>query len=515
MREGIAMTQPRTLSALLLCGSLLAQAPQPAAIQRITLREALKVALEQNLQVQIAQEARSATTAGIPIAEGSFDWNLFSSFSYGRQDTASTRGLYPTGPLATTESTTWNRAFSLGVQKPFGWGGAFQVAYTPSYSFSGGEYLNPTTGAQIGSFGTRYPYSGSLSGTYTQSLLKGFGRAVNEVGIIVAKNSAQAADHQFGLALINLVAGTEAQYWDLVYATRNLENTKAALALAQEQLDDNRAKVREGTLAEIEITSAEAAVAKQKLALITAQSELRNAQDSLLRSLYPSEPARSKWLEPTDAPELEGPQQDEAAAETRAIQDRLELKAARLAQVSAKAQRVAAQNRLLPQLNGFVSYQATSDNHTALGPVQGDLASSTYPGYAVGFTFAIPIANRSAKGSLTQAQAQERGSELALRDLELGIRLQVRLAFERVAASREAVEAARTARIFREADLQAEKKKYENGMSTNFLVFAKQNDLDSARAAELQAQIGYAKAVTAREQATGHLLEARGFATSR
>ena len=509
------MPRMLTLPAFLLASSLLMQAQTTPPVQRIALREALQVALEQNLQVQIAREAQTATSAEVPIAEGVFDWNLFSNFSYGRQDTASTRGLYATGPLATTDGTTWNRAFSLGVQKPFGWGGNFQVSYAPSYSFSGGEYLNPNTGAPIGTFGTRYPYSGSLSGSYSQNLLKGFGRVANEVGIIVAKNSAQAADHQFALALINLVAGTEAQYWDLVYATRNLENTKAALALAQEQLDDNRAKAREGTLAEIEITSAEAAVAKQKLALITAKSELRNAQDSLFRTLYPSEPARSKWLEPTDAPELGNAQQDEAAAEARAMQERLELKAARLAQASTSALRVAAQNRLLPQLNGFVSYQATADNHTTLGPVQSDLASSTYPGYAVGFTFSIPIANRSAKGALAQARAQERSGELAIRDLELSIRLQVRLAFERVAASREAVEAARTARIFREEDLRAEKKKYENGMSTNFLVLTKQNDLDSARAAELQAQIGYAKALTALEQATGHLLEARGFATIR
>jgi outer membrane protein TolC len=502
-----------TLPALILSGGLLIQAQGTAPVQPISLREALKVALEQNLQIQIAREARTATGAGIPIAEGVFDWNLFSSFSYGRQDSAATRGLYPTGPLARTEGTAWSRTFSLGLQKPFTWGGSFQIAYTPSYAFSEGQYLNPSDGSPIGTFGTKYPYSGSLSGTYTQNLLRGFGRPVNEVGLIVARNSSQSADHQFTLAVIALVANTEAQYWDLVYATRNLENTKAALALAQEQLDDNRGKVREGTLPEIEITSAEAAVAKQKLALVTARSELRNAQDTLLRTLYPGEAPRSKWLEPTDAPDLAAPQLDEAAAEALAVQDRLELKAARLAQASASALRRAAQNRLLPQLNGFVSYQATSDTHTALGPVQSDLANGTYPGYAVGLTFSVPLANRTAKGGLSQAQAQERASELAVRDLELSIRLQVRLAFERVQASREAVDAARTARVFREEDLQAEKKKYENGMSTNFLVFAKQNDLDSARAAELQAQIGYAKAVTALEQAMGQLLEARGFVT--
>ena len=46
-------------------------------------------------------------------------------------------------------------------------------------------------------------------------------------------------------------------------------------------------------------------------------------------------------------------------------------------------------------------------------------------------------------------------------------------------------------------------------MSTNFLVLSKLNDLNTAKGNELQAQITYAKAVTALEKALGHLLEAR------
>jgi len=48
-------------------------------------------------------------------------------------------------------------------------------------------------------------------------------------------------------------------------------------------------------------------------------------------------------------------------------------------------------------------------------------------------------------------------------------------------------------------------------MSTNFLVQSKQNTLDASIANELQAQINYAKAKTALEQAQGTLLQARGL----
>ena len=80
-----------------------------------------------------------------------------------------------------------------------------------------------------------------------------------------------------------------------------------------------------------------------------------------------------------------------------------------------------------------------------------------------------------------------------------------------VRASGKGVAAAEKTRIFREKDLDAEKKKFDNGMSTNFLVLSKLNDLNTAKGNELQAQITYAKSVTALEKAMGHLLEARKF----
>lgn len=501
---------PIELAALAGC-ALAAQAPAAGPSQRFSLQDALRAALANNLQVQIAQETRTAARSGVPIAQGAFDWSLLGSFNSACQDSAVTRSLYPTGPLARTESTAWTRSLGLGVQKPLEWGGALQLNYSASYASSSGGYRNPDSGLSLGSFATRYPYSGALSGTYAQNLLKGFGRAVNEVYVITARNGALAADHQFVLAVVNLVATTESQYWDLVYAAQNLENVKAALALAEEQLKDNQGKVQAGTLPGIEVISAQAAAAYRRQALILAQSQLRIANDTLLRTLDPNA-GRTGRIEPTDAPDTPFDLPEEVAAERAAIEHRLELQVARLSRESQGALRRAAENRLLPQLNASLSYNALSDTHTALSPANGDLGGSTYPGYSVGLTFAFPLANRTAKGSLAQARANERSSELALRDLELGIRLQVRQAYENAEAARESVAAARQTRVFREEDLRTERRKFENGMSTTFLVLAKQNDLDSALTAELQARIAVAKSSTALAQATGQLLEARGFA---
>jgi outer membrane protein len=496
------------MPALLVCHVLVAQTS--ANIKPLSLQEALKISLENNLQVEIAKETRVATAAGISIAQGAFDWTLLGNASTGRQESATTQFSSSLGALERTEATSWNRKLTVGAQKPFDWGGNLQVNYNPVYSSSSGSLVSPSTGAVVGTFSTPYPYTGTLSASYTQSLLKGFGRDVTGVNVIVAKKNSEAADYQYQIAIINLVASTESQYWDLVFAERNLDNAKVALALAQKQLNENRIRVEVGTLAPIEVTSAEAAVAQQEQIIIAAETQLQNANDALVRALYPTT-GHSDRLEPTDAPTLSHIQVDELVAEKMALDRRVELKMAKLSHDSASALLVAAENRTKPQLDAFVAYNGLSDNYTGLGSVNSDLSGSRYPGYSVGLAFSLPIPNRTAKGTLAQAHANERSSELSLKDQELGILLQVRQSFRNVDSAEKGVVAARKTREFREKDLDAEQKKFENGMSTNFLVLSKQKDLDTARSAELQAQITYAKSVTAQEQAVGNLMEARGF----
>jgi len=46
-------------------------------------------------------------------------------------------------------------------------------------------------------------------------------------------------------------------------------------------------------------------------------------------------------------------------------------------------------------------------------------------------------------------------------------------------------------------------------MSTNFFVLQRQDELDTAKAAELRGRIDFTKAITALDKAVGTLLEAR------
>src|SRR5690348_6273295 len=159
------MTRTLHPLALLIPFSLVAQtapAPQAPSPQtdggtvNLTLQDAIQTALKNNLQVSIAEQTRNLAKGQLMTAEGAYDWNLTGSAN----NSKSQRASFPGEPT----STTFQRSLTLGVNKPFTWGGDFSVQYAPAY------YLSESLQGY-----TTVPYNGAISATYTQNLLSGFG----------------------------------------------------------------------------------------------------------------------------------------------------------------------------------------------------------------------------------------------------------------------------------------------------------------------------------------------------
>jgi outer membrane protein TolC len=504
---------------LLAYGALAAQVAQPpqsgpaplsTQVKQLSLREALQLSLQNNLQVDISQQTRDVAKAQIPVTQGAFDWNLAANAQVQRLDNAASGYLAKGGPYYLQTSTSYDRTLTFDLSKPLEWGGSLDLNYNPTFNYEKGTiYGYPAAGSNL-PWSTQTPYTGAFTATYTQSLLQGFGTKVTTAPVVIARKNADAADYTFKLAIISLLSSTEADYWNVVYNQRNLANKKISLELAQKQLNENMVRLKVGTMAPLDVTSAEAQVAQAEQNIISAEADLANSKDTLVRDLYPNA-ERPGDLELTDAPTLGHTQLGEADAVKMALDRRLELKAAKVNQDVNALQLEVSQDKVRPQLNAFVAYNGASDNYNALGPVNTDLGGAKYPGYTVGFKFAVPIQNRTAKGNLSAARANLRSAELNLRNQELSIILQVRQAVRNIDATEKGVKAAEKTRYLQEKTLEAEQKKFDNGMSTNFNVLQDMTNLDQARTAETQAQIAYATAVTALEVAVGDLLEARNF----
>jgi outer membrane protein TolC len=80
--------------------------------------------------------------------------------------------------------------------------------------------------------------------------------------------------------------------------------------------------------------------------------------------------------------------------------------------------------------------------------------------------------------------------------------VEVRNAVQAVETGRQRVLAARRARENAEIQLEGERKLFENGRSTTFLLFQRENALTNARNAEIRAETDYNKAIANLQRAT-------------
>jgi outer membrane protein len=105
--------------------------------------------------------------------------------------------------------------------------------------------------------------------------------------------------------------------------------------------------------------------------------------------------------------------------------------------------------------------------------------------------------------------ALEQG-ETVLERLEQIVEAEVRIAARGVDTSRQEIESARVSVRFSERNLEAERRKYENGLSTSFQILQVEEDLTSARSRLVNAITGYRRAIVEYDHSIGRLLEHSG-----
>jgi outer membrane protein TolC len=209
---------------------------------------------------------------------------------------------------------------------------------------------------------------------FDQQLLNGFGYRANAKFIRIAQNDLKISNSVFRQQVITTVAQVLNLYWDYLSFKENVRVAEQALAYSEKLLADNKRQVEIGTLAPIEVVRAESEVASDQQNLIVAQTSLQQQAELIKTALarkVDSElisaqiDAVDKLPEPTpdDIPPLD-------QALRQALQNRPEVEQAELnvryESIVIKANR----NALLPTLDLFATYAPTglSGLSTVLGP---------------------------------------------------------------------------------------------------------------------------------------------------
>ena len=127
---------------------------------------------------------------------------------------------------------------------------------------------------------------------------------------------------------------------------------------------------------------------------------------------------------------------------------------------------------------------------------------SEAPNYSIGVTISFPFRNRTAKANLAGAEIQKNQIDTQIRAQEQVVIVEVRNAVQAVETARQRVLTARRARENAEIQLEGERKLYESGRSTTFLLFQRENALTNARNAEIRAETDYSKALSDLQRVT-------------
>ena len=467
----------------------------------LSLDDAISLALQNNLEISIEQFNPEIRKEAITAAEAVFDHTSTADLTQTFNESDSTQA--PTG------ITTFN----TGIGKKFKSGGSYSLDFVQSGTMYDGAISNLTVDPETGLPVTitkdlENDFDSSLALTFGHALLRNFGADVNTTGIEIARKNRELSVSELRSKIITVVTNVKDAYWQLVNALGDLEAKKISLQLAYDLVKINEAQVDVGTLAPIEVLQAKAQAASRQVAVTTAELTVLNAEDALKQLLnFPeNDPAWQSAISPTNAPNETrlGMSLDESIR--MALDNREELKKLQTQIAMGELSLNYAENQLKPEFNALGKLELAG-NDTAIGDAVGNLAGADNLGVTVGASFSYPLGNRAARSAYNQAKLELDQARLSNQNVEQVIAVDVRIALRRVEMTYDLIGVTRIARQLAQEQLDAEQKKFNEGLSTNFQVLDYQDKLTQAKTQEALAVTGYNQALAQFDKAIGVTLQ--------
>ena len=249
--------QPRKYMPLLILAGYTAMG---ASEQALSLEDAIRVALENNFSYRIAAIDPEIAKENVTGQEAAFDTVIFASGQVSQYEESSPG-------INSSDYRNWK----AGAQKRLVYGTT--VTAQTNLDRSAGESNN-----------VRLPLNqeADFSLSIRQPLLRGFGREANTANIERAKAGFTATTEGYRQAVLDLLAQTEAAYWQVARLQEKLSLDESNLTVAETLLEEAVEKKRVGLATSIEVLQAEAFRAETKEAIIDTTRALGDAYDLLL-----------------------------------------------------------------------------------------------------------------------------------------------------------------------------------------------------------------------------------------
>jgi outer membrane protein len=479
--------------------SVLAQAaPQ---VQRLTVDEAVRLAIENNLGIQVARVNPRIEDLNIAGARGAWAPTFNTTLQSASNQSPSNSFLSGAQGVSIADARVDT---NIGLEQALPWGGRYSVGWDSTRS---------TTTNLFSNFSPQLRSSIAL--TYDQPLLRGFRIDSTRQQLLVSQKNREIADVGLRQTVAATTRSVRIAYWDLAYAIASLTVQRQSLELARESLRNTQARVEIGTTPPIDIVEAEAEVAQREEATILAEAQIETAEDALRALIYdPDMP--EFWttrIEPFELPPFQPVPSDVDAAVRSALERRTDLQQARKTLEANDISIRFYRNETLPDVTASFDYGLTGLGGTQFlrgegfpGPVigrsqrsfssvLGDVFANDFPNWTAALNVSYPLGGTQPEANLARARLQYSQSLTELKNRQLQVVTQVRDAARQVQTNQKRVETTRSSRQLAERRLDAEQRKFTAGTSTSFFVFQAQRDLAQARNNELRAILDYNRSV--------------------
>ena len=457
-----------------------------AAPDKLTLSRAaaIEMAIRRNLDVR--NEALNSAMAETDVARSRGMYNPVFSASAGR-----TASSYPGETFG-----TMNTNAAIGLTQNLPTGGNIAVATQSGYTNADQEL----TGIPAKS------WQSSAGITISQPLLKNAGKETTELSITMAANTMQDAVERFRSYVTDTVLSVITSYNHLYTLRQNLESRLAALKSAQDLLDEVKKKVQPAAKQRLEVANVEYAVSQRRKELVDAERNVRD-QEAGFRYLIGLE--GNAQIIPTDPPARVEPPETEEEAIKGALEQRPDLKQLRLALQSSELQERVARHQTLPDLSVTAS-GGFSGVAGAVGSTYQQIGEGKGKYWSAGMQFSVPLGNTAAVNDYRKSKIRTEQAQNQIKSLQWKIRNDVEADMRALISIRMQMQTTQSSLQYAEQRREEYLKHTRAGASTVQDVINAENDLTSARNANLDALEAFAGAVAKLWRDMGNLLDHQG-----
>ncbi len=372
-----------------LAGSILGRETIPMSSNSLAVET-----LQHSPTVELLAARPQAVRTTITEEAARFDWSVFIESRWRDSTEPIGSSLTTGGPNLFRNEQLTNEA---GVRKTNRFGGDLSVGQLFGHERSNSQFFVPQNQGAT-----------TLTIDYTQPLLRGAGRQVNESTVVLASLASDSADMEFVGQIQDTLADVSANYWQLYLARATLLIERRLYHRATETL--TVLKKRE------KVDASKEMISRTKLALAARKTRLINArrtvldQQTYLRTVVNSPSVNSPNVHefvPTELPAIIQAKLSVEDAFVTALQNRPEVTRTLKQIEAARVRHQVSENELLPELNLVLqTYAQGLRGDFDIQRAFRDQFEGAEPSYSAGLLFEVPIGRRAANARLTRRQIE-------------------------------------------------------------------------------------------------------------